>query len=161
MFVPADVFKKVGLLNPEYFLNYEEVDFQYRVRAAGYTTLYEPKAHIWHKIAASFGGDESPLKYYFIFRNRLLWASHHLPLKKKVAVFWSVHKGAAKQIYRPFFKQIRENPSPKNIYWAYTSTISNPLLKARVLGIIDYWKNNFGNCPDRIHTLNRAWTTRK
>lgn len=157
MFVPADVFRTVGLLDSDYFLNYEEIDFQYRVRAAGYTTLYEPDAHIWHKIAASFGGDSSPLKYYFIFRNRLLWAQRHLPWNKKLAVFWSVHFGLIKQFYRPFIKQIRSDFSLKNIYWAYSSASSNPLFKARAIGIIDYWKNNLGNCPEQIHTLNRSW----
>ncbi|MEZ0154838.1 MAG: glycosyltransferase family 2 protein [Candidatus Reddybacter sp.] len=157
MFIPAEVFRTIGLLDSDYFLNYEEIDFQCRVRAAGYTILYEPHAHIWHKIAASFGGDSSPLKYYFIFRNRLLWAQRHLPWNKKLAVFWSVHYGLFKQFYRPFIKQIRNNFSLKNIYWAYTSASSNPLFKARAIGIIDYWKNNLGNCPDQIHTLNRIW----
>lgn len=157
MFIPAEVFRTVGLLDSDYFLNYEEIDFQCRVRAAGYTTLYEPHAHIWHKIAASFGGDSSPLKYYFIFRNRLLWAQRHLPWNKKLAVFWSVHFGLLKQFYRPFIKQIRNDFSLKNIYWAYSSASSNPLFKARAIGIIDYWKNNLGNCPEQIHTLNRSW----
>lgn len=161
MFIPANVFRTVGLLDSDYFLNYEEIDFQYRVRAAGYTTLYEPDARIWHKIAASFGGDSSPLKYYFIFRNRLLWAQRHLPWNKKLAVFWSVHFGLVKQFYRPFFKQISSNFSLKNIYWAYVSARSNPLFKARAIGIIDYWKKNFGNCPDQIHTLNRSWIKRQ
>jgi len=161
MFVPAKVFEQVGLLDPDYFLNYEETDFQYRIRAAGYTTLYEPRAHIWHKVAASFGGDSTPLKYYFIFRNRLLWARRHLKWRDRIPVFWSVHYGLFNQFFRPIIKHIKEKPTVRDAYWAFSSSFSNPLIKARALGTIDYWKNNLGNCPSTILSLNREWIKRQ
>jgi len=62
----------VGLLDPAYFLYYEETDWCFRARDAGYRCIYVPTARVWHKISRGFDGNAAAQLYYFC-RNRLLF----------------------------------------------------------------------------------------
>ncbi|NQT30052.1 MAG: glycosyltransferase family 2 protein [Candidatus Saganbacteria bacterium] len=73
MLVGFKVFKKIGLLDPDYFNNYEDVDFCLRATKAGYKIAVVPQAKIYHKFAASMGGKFSPFYTYFRTRNNLLF----------------------------------------------------------------------------------------
>jgi GT2 family glycosyltransferase len=75
--IKAEVVRKIGLLDRRYFLMWEEADWCFRSRAAGYTCLVVPDALVWHKVSASFQGI-SLLWTYFYERNRLLWLETHL-----------------------------------------------------------------------------------
>ncbi|MFA5880331.1 MAG: glycosyltransferase family 2 protein [Candidatus Margulisiibacteriota bacterium] len=68
-----EVLEKIGLLDPDYFNNYEDVDFCVRARKAGYRIVVNPRAQIYHKFAASMGGKHSPFYTYFRTRNNLLF----------------------------------------------------------------------------------------
>jgi len=92
MFIPRAAIEKVGLLDKTFFLNYEEIDYCFRIKHAGLEVLYIPEAKVWHKISASFGGESSPLKVYYTFRNRLLWAKKHLSFLKRVSIHTSVYR---------------------------------------------------------------------
>lgn len=50
MLVPADVLRKVGGLEEDFFAYMEDVDFCFRLRAAGYKILYAPAARLFHKV---------------------------------------------------------------------------------------------------------------
>src|SRR3989338_3244294 len=86
MLVKTEIFKKVGFLDPAYFLYYEDSDFSKRVQKAGYRILFVPKAILWHKNAASAGGSGSSLQDYYIARNRLLFGMRYAPLEKKAVL---------------------------------------------------------------------------
>ncbi len=73
MMVPRSVIEKVGLMAEQYFLYYEEHDWAERVKGAGYTVCYEASSLVMHKESISTG-IESPLKVYYINRNRFLFA---------------------------------------------------------------------------------------
>lgn len=87
MMVKKDVFEKVGLLDEDYFLYYEDADFSVRVKKAGYKINFVPKALLWHKNAASTGGSGSELQDYYITRNRLIFGFRHAPLRSRIALF--------------------------------------------------------------------------
>lgn len=70
MLVQCKVIEKVGLLNPDYFLYWEETDWCFRIRKAEYKIIYAPKAKIWHKISSSSG---SNLSFYYFSRNLFLF----------------------------------------------------------------------------------------
>jgi len=55
-----------------YFLYYEEIDWSMMFTRAGYQIWYEPKCTIYHKESQATGQD-SPLRTYYITRNRLLF----------------------------------------------------------------------------------------
>lgn len=86
MFVRKEVFDKIGLFDERYFLYYEESDFVYRAREAGFKVMYTPKAVIYHKNAQSTGLG-SALQDYYITRNRMLFASKFLPFRTRFALF--------------------------------------------------------------------------
>jgi hypothetical protein len=63
---------EIGLMYDGYFLYYEEYDFAERVKKQGYSIWFEPKSKIYHKESVSTGKN-SPLKTYYMTRNRLLF----------------------------------------------------------------------------------------
>ena len=70
MIVRRDIFKKIGGFNVDFGFHYEEIDFCWKVRLAGYKVLYIPKAIVYHKM----GGAKSEYTIktkYFIEKNRL------------------------------------------------------------------------------------------
>jgi len=81
--VRREVLEKVGLLDPDFFLIWEEIDWCYRMRKMGYQCLFVPTAKVWHKVSASFEeGNRGPMWQYFYFRNRLLFHKRHGSIKK-------------------------------------------------------------------------------
>ena len=77
MMVRRDVLDTAGLMYEKYFLYYEELDWSERIRKAGWRIVYEPRCCVFHKESATTG-QESPLRAYYITRNRLLFASRNL-----------------------------------------------------------------------------------
>ena len=71
MFIRREAINKVGMMPECYFLYYEELDWSMMFTRAGYQIWYEPKCTIYHKESQATGQD-SPLRTYFITRNRLL-----------------------------------------------------------------------------------------
>ncbi|MCR9153516.1 MAG: glycosyltransferase family 2 protein [Bacteroidetes bacterium] len=78
LMVHRKVIEKVGLMRDDYFLYYEELDWCERIRQAGFQNWYFGKAHILHKESVSTGRN-SPLKVYYLTRNRLLFARRNYP----------------------------------------------------------------------------------
>jgi GT2 family glycosyltransferase len=78
LFGSAQVFKTVGLLDTDFPLYMEDVDYCLRAKQAGFPIYYVPAARVWHKISASVGGNLS--------RNKLTrkWKSLRLLLNKHV-----------------------------------------------------------------------------
>tara|TARA_B100000809_G_C15134808_1_gene530097 strand:+ start:1161 stop:2072 length:912 start_codon:yes stop_codon:yes gene_type:complete len=72
MMFRKSILEELGLLYEGYFLYYEEYDFTERVRKAGYKIYFQPNSYILHKESISTGKN-SPLKTYYLNRNRLLF----------------------------------------------------------------------------------------
>ena len=60
------VFETVGLLDEEFFLYYEDMDYCRRARLAGWRIRLCPDAQVWHAVSASSGGQETPVKRYWL-----------------------------------------------------------------------------------------------
>ena len=96
VFIRAEAIGEVGLMAPEFFLIWEEIDWCWRLRKAGFRCLYIPQARVWHKISHSFeGGKHGPLWKYYFFRNRLLFLKRHFSLSKRLRFYFG-----------PFFKEV-------------------------------------------------------
>ena len=76
MMVKREVIESVGAMPECYFLYYEEMDWSTMIRNAGFSLIYEPRAKVYHNESSSTG-KESPLKIYYMTRNRLLFASRN------------------------------------------------------------------------------------
>ena len=76
MVVKREVIEKAGLMPECYFLYYEELDWSMMIRRAGYDIWYEPSFTVYHKESQTTG-QSSPLKSYYMTRNRLLFAKRN------------------------------------------------------------------------------------
>ena len=71
MLIKREAIEKVGLMPECYFLYYEELDWSMMFTRAGYNIWYDPACTVYHKESQATG-QNSPLRTYFITRNRLL-----------------------------------------------------------------------------------------
>lgn len=78
MMVKREIIENIGWMPEIYFLYYEEMDWCTQMQNHGYQLWYEPRCTIYHKESCSTGKD-SPLKTYYLTRNRLLytWRNRH------------------------------------------------------------------------------------
>lgn len=77
MMVKREVVEKAGMMPECYFLYYEELDWSVMIRRAGYEIWYDPACTVFHKESRTTG-QASPLKTYYITRNRLLFAKRNI-----------------------------------------------------------------------------------
>lgn len=71
MLIKRKAIEKVGLMPEDYFLYYEELDWSMMFTRAGYEIWYDPACTIYHKESQSTG-QNSPIRAYYMTRNRLL-----------------------------------------------------------------------------------------
>ena len=76
MLAKREAIEKVGLMPECYFLYYEELDWSMMFTHTGYQIWYEPACTIYHKESQATG-QNSPLRTFFITRNRLLLVKRH------------------------------------------------------------------------------------
>ena len=77
MMVKREVIERAGLMPECYFLYYEELDWSMMIRRADYEIWYEPACTVYHKESQSTG-QNSPLRTYYITRNRLLFVKRNI-----------------------------------------------------------------------------------
>lgn len=71
MLIKREAIEKVGLMPECFFLYYEEIDWSMMFTRAGYNIWYDPACTVFHKESQTTG-QNSPLRTYYITRNRLL-----------------------------------------------------------------------------------------
>jgi GT2 family glycosyltransferase len=83
LLVRREVYKTVGGYDSHFFLYYEETDWCARVRKAGYSILFTPKARIWHKgNVGSTSIPLSPLRHYYLTRNEIVFLKRNAAASK-------------------------------------------------------------------------------
>ncbi len=125
MMLKREVIDKVGFMPECYFLYYEELDWSMMITRAGYEIWYEPASTIFHKESQSTG-QNSPLRTYFITRNRLLLVKRN----------WS---GLTKYLAYAYLQIIVETRDIIN----YLIKGRTDLLKATIYGLRDFNNNQF------------------
>lgn len=81
MLVSRQFVETVGLMQEDYFLYYEEIDWATRGRKQ-FCLGYAPASHVWHKEGASIGTSSSggsALSVYYLYRNRLRFTLRFYP----------------------------------------------------------------------------------
>lgn len=67
----------VGLFDERYFMYFEDLDWSIRLQQAGYRLRLAAGAHLYHRVAASSGGLESPARRYHLARSGVIfWRTH-------------------------------------------------------------------------------------
>jgi len=157
LFFRAEVAHSIGLLDARFFLVWEESDWCLRATRAGYGCKQVPTAYVWHKVGASFSGESSPLRQYFSFRNRLLWAEKNLSLKDLVLLI----DDSCRSFCPTFILSKSERDSfIKRLVWAtkdWKNTWFSSALRAKRRGVMDYFLRSFGDCPKSIRALNNTY----
>lgn len=82
LLVRPEVFHVVGLMDPVYFVYFDDVDFAVRCVQAGYQYWVSPVARVTHKASSLTGGKTSSFTVKWYSRNWPLIARRHLPLLK-------------------------------------------------------------------------------
>lgn len=160
MMIRRSVLEAIGGLEKRFFLIWEESDFCFRARNAGFRTLTCPKAKVWHKVSASFVGGK-PHSTYFWWRNRLLWIERNCPFREKFSlclrvllpeIFHMLKIRALKSIQLFFLKRYQPN--------ADVSEKERKLLgnRAALSGVRDYCLRRFGKGPEWIYQNNKRYT---
>ncbi|MBN1371479.1 MAG: glycosyltransferase family 2 protein [Anaerolineaceae bacterium] len=70
MLVHRSVYENIGAFDDSLFIYFEEVDFCWRLRLAGYEVAAFPSAKMWHKISAIMG-KQKPRTRYLQTRNQI------------------------------------------------------------------------------------------
>lgn len=124
LFIKAEAIREVGMMDPKFFLLWEEVDWCWRLAKAGYPSYFVPKAKVWHKVSASFeGGNQGPQRKYYYYRNRLLFMRKNVPFLERM------------KFYIRFF-------TGEFLY--LTKTREDLTSRACLKGTKDYFLNRFG-----------------
>lgn len=125
MMVKREAIEKVGLMPECYFLYYEELDWSMMMTRAGYEIWYEPACTIYHKESQTTG-QNSPLRTYYITRNRLLLVKRNIKgINKYLAYCYLLSCVAMRDILK------------------YTVTGKSRHLRATLKGISDFSKSQF------------------
>ena len=125
MMVKREAIDKAGLMPECYFLYYEELDWSMMLTRAGYTIWYEPACTIYHKESQATG-QNSPLKTYYLTRNRLLLVKRNFHgFKKYISYAYLMGLVAMRDIIKYSLK------GPKS------------LLRASLAGLRDFHHSQF------------------
>ncbi len=154
MMISANVFKAISLLEKDFFLIWEEADFCFRAKKAGFKVLTCPSAKIWHKVSASFSS--KPHSTYFWWRNRLLWIKRNCTKREQLKLYITILIPSILHLYKMqlltllqlFFKRTltpQKNHQKKRAY-----LINN---RAALQGVHDFFFSRFGNAPAWIYTI--------
>jgi GT2 family glycosyltransferase len=57
MFIKKEVMERIGLLDPGFFMYYEDADYCLQAKRAGYKIVCVPAARVWHQVAKGTEGD--------------------------------------------------------------------------------------------------------
>jgi GT2 family glycosyltransferase len=78
MLIKAEVFDRIGFMDANYFVYFDDTDFCYRAYRAGLRLFYLPAARILHKVG-SLTGVESDFYYSYTVRNHVYYILKHFP----------------------------------------------------------------------------------
>jgi GT2 family glycosyltransferase len=130
LLVRTAALRRVGLLDERFFAYFEEVEWCWRMRQAGFTVWHAPAGRVWHKIAPG-PHTVSPHMLYFMTRNRLLflqlagmwmaWLHVMFVAYPRTLLSWTLRRR---------WKDIRH--------------LRRPLWR----GLVDYCTGQFGAAPD-------------
>jgi GT2 family glycosyltransferase len=164
LFVRAEVVREVGAFDERFFLVWEESDWCYRARKAGWSSLVVPAAKVWHKVGASFGSEASPLRTYFSARNKLVWLQRHGAVRERLRAV-----AAAARTCVPRWQPAGGNtPLVRRLVWAARDWLLaaagrgerlDYLAKRRAFA--DFALGRLGPPPAAVLDLNGRWSTRR
>ena len=71
LMVDSSVFAKIGTMDEQYFVYWDDSDFCWRMGLAGLAIWYDPHLRLLHKVSSSTGGSESDFSIKYTHRNQM------------------------------------------------------------------------------------------
>ena len=132
MLIKHDTIERVGLMPECFFLYYEEIDWSMMFTRAGYEIWYEPACTVYHKESQTTG-QNSPLRTYYITRNRLLLVKrNYRGINKYLSYIYLIGIVGLRDILK------------------YSITRQHELTKAVVKGILDFKNSKFSRLNSKL-----------
>jgi GT2 family glycosyltransferase len=121
MMISRKALEKIGLMAELFFLYYEEIDFCERVKNASFEIWYCGHSVVFHKESMSTG-KSSPLKTYYLTRNRLIYSRRNTKGFQHYAcimffLFISFPKGALKLFLKKEFTLLKA--FIRGVFWNF------------------------------------------
>lgn len=142
LFVKAEVFRRVGLFDPRFFLFWEECDWCVRAAKQGLKAQVCPEAILYHRGSASFVGGVPHTTYYW-WRNRLLFLELHSSPPERRRVMRRIAKNLFLTLRRYLLKSLQQ-------FFGRTTPERERKLKtyqAELTAVLDYYRRRFGQGP--------------
>lgn len=98
MLVRAQFIAEVGLMEEDYFLYYEEVDWAFRGRDK-FSLGFAPRSYVFHKSGVNSTKAAPQFSTRFYYRNRLRFVARFLP-SRLTAAKWSLFKEMSRHIVK-------------------------------------------------------------
>ncbi len=150
--IRREVFEKIGFLEPQFFLFWEEADFAMRAKKAGFSIGICYEAVLLHKVSASFIGG-SPHKKYFWWRSRLLWIQRNCSPQERERLFREWIKPELWH-YKKLFWIKRGQLALYRVFGKYISSEKEDKIhqyRAILQAIQDYSSGTFGPGPNWLY----------
>ena len=93
MMVPKPVIDRVGLLDEDFFMYGEDIDWCYRIKEAGYQIMYYPQVRIFHHKKASGIGKRNPKVIAAFYDSMGIFYQKHYQNKYNGLTKWLVIRG--------------------------------------------------------------------
>ncbi len=93
MMVPRYVIDGVGMLDEDYFMYGEDIDWCYRIKKAGYQVMYYPEVRIFHHKKASGIGKRNPKIIEAFYDSMGIFYNKHYQDQYSSFTRWIVIKG--------------------------------------------------------------------
>jgi GT2 family glycosyltransferase len=145
LFFSAEIYNEYGLFDARFFLNYEETDWEFRLRRQGVKLYTISNAKIWHKISKSF--THSVHSTFYCERNRLLFIEKNFKGVKKAKLIlysefprqFAIVLRMIRRFFGRFFYKLIRNKSRYD--HTRTKYLDN---KMAILAWRYYYKKKFG-----------------
>jgi GT2 family glycosyltransferase len=131
--VRRSVVEEVGMLDPRFFIYYEETDWCLRMTRAGYRCVYVPQAKIWHRVSSAMQ-EGSPRSAYYMSRNVLLFLQKSLPLHRRLV---AIPVALIRELTFISVMSIRPRHRHRRLE-----------RNTRLYGVRDYLRGRFGKMPE-------------
>lgn len=143
LFAPTKLFRKIGLFDERFFLNFEEVDWCYRAAAEGIPRYVVTSSVIQHQGSASLGDKRAPLQTYFLSRNRLLFYDKHGSFDHRLRGYMEIARELVSELWRGLTAS------------SHFGARVDASTRALALAVRDYVLRRFGDCPPEVRALAR------
>lgn len=100
MLISRRCLETVGLFDEQFFMYYEDSDYCLRVQQAGLRILVVPRARMWHKVATSSGGSDSPSERYHMAASSIRFFRKHAHAWQWLAIIPYRTASAARTLMR-------------------------------------------------------------